>query len=357
MARNLTIESTTDTADQVTEALGRTADPPPAAPATPASPVADPPAPVANPPAPDAPTADGDAPAAPVADGDAPAAEGDAASNAGKALAAHRDRLGKRKASIQGEIDEMVSRRANARRDAEAEEARIAKLREEAAALEQQITASKAPKAATPPPADAAAAGADPAPVLKDFDDFEKYVDAKALWIARQEVAKNRRESQAEQEAQQRAAQQQREQEAAATAQQQVDAAHVERVKAFEAQTKDFKAVMEAASGLQVPFVAGEFLKRSPLGPQLMYHLALNPDDADRLAAMPPPEQHIAMVRLETRLELANQSGPTPAAAPVTQAPPPPKPVGSGRQASTVSPDELSYQDYKKLREQQTRRR
>ena len=84
---------------------------------------------------------------------------------------------------------------------------------------------------------------------------------------------------------------------------------------------------------------------RSELGPQIAYHLAKNPDMAARIAKMDNASQLMAIGRLEATLQQADQAAKAAQAKPsvpktrtVTQAPPPPKPVATGKAVVETEP-------------------
>ena len=93
-------------------------------------------------------------------------------------------------------------------------------------------------------------------------------------------------------------------------------------------------------------------------GPALTYHLLKHPDDLKAIAILAPPQQLVALARLEAHLRPAGAKRPGPSAAVAeTKAPEPIRPVGSGPTATTVLPDEESYQDYKARRARELRGR
>jgi hypothetical protein len=129
-------------------------------------------------------------------------------------------------------------------------------------------------------------------------------------------------------------------------------AAHTARIDEFRTKHEDFDAVVEAGQHLPITQPMQDSVLNSDLGPEMMYHLCRNPEECDRIASMHPIVAIKEMGRLEARLEVA-RTGPTPTAKSVTRAPRPIKPVGGGVTASSVPLDQMSYQDYKRAREQQ----
>jgi len=89
-------------------------------------------------------------------------------------------------------------------------------------------------------------------------------------------------------------------------------------------------------------------LQTSEHGAEVAYHLATHPEEASRMAALAPVAALRAVGRLEAQLSapvaVAAPSTPTPTPTPL---PPPLTPVGgAGPGGSTVSPDQLPYDEY-----------
>jgi hypothetical protein len=88
----------------------------------------------------------------------------------------------------------------------------------------------------------------------------------------------------------------------------------------------------------------------SEKGPELLYHLAQNPAEADRIARLPPTQASMEMGRLEAKL----------AAVPprkTTQAPDPIAPVsGVGGAQTDADPDKMTVEQWRAWREKQLSR-
>lgn len=293
------------------------------------------------------------------------------ASAAGKELAAAKNRGEKRKQSIQAEIDDLTTRKYNVRRDVEAEEARLVALRQEMTALGGKVAETSKPAA---PVADA------PKPKVADFETYEDFVEALSDWKADQKATARAAEVEKKIDAKLTADAARRQADATAGAQQTVIAQHTARMDAARKAHTDFDTVLAAQSDILVHQAIGEVIPFSPVGAEVMYHLAKNPavaealvdlpislpmrdaimdsalapkllsylaahpDECQRLSILPPKQALVAMGKLESRLDVA-PTGPTPAAAPVTRAPAPIKPVGSSATATTVSLTELAQQN------------
>lgn len=99
----------------------------------------------------------------------------------------------------------------------------------------------------------------------------------------------------------------------------------------------DYDSVIGASTTLFAPLVS-EALLESEQGPALAYHLASNPELADKIAAMPPVRAIMELSRIEARLT-------APAVKTPTNAPDPPRTLGSA-QAITRDPAKMSVSDY-----------
>jgi hypothetical protein len=276
-----------------------------------------------------------DAAAAESDSDDDAAGDGGDTSEAGKKLA-------KRKRSLQERINELTHDKYATVRERDAAVAEVARLN---ALLE---TVAKAP--AKPQPSDARATAAKPK--VEDFQTYEDFVEALADWKADQKATARAGEVKKEIDDRLAAERQADVDQATARAQQQILTSYAARVDEFRKTHPDLNAALEQVDSDEyvVPPMMRAHILQSDIGPALQYHLAKNPDDFRRIAALPPGPMLVQLGKLEARLDVATP-GPTSAAAPVTRATPPIKPVGGSATASTVPLDELPYQDYKKRRE------
>lgn len=288
------------------------------------------------------------------------------ASAAGKELADRKGRAERRRQSIQAEIDDLTTRKHSVRRDVEAEEARLAAVRGELATLE---TKQKPTAESTQPT---------PKPTVDKFQTYEEFVEALSDWKADQKAAAAA--AKVKKEIDDRLDQERKrgETDAQLRQQQAVYAQHGARLDAARKAHADFDQVIAAAADVRLPPALMNDIPRSPAGPEIMYyfgknpdvveqitelpitmpmheaimespiapklfaHLAAHPEECAQISTLPPRQALVAMGKLESRLDVASSSGPTPAAAPVTKAPAPPKPVGGGATATTVSLERLA---------------
>lgn len=99
--------------------------------------------------------------------------------------------------------------------------------------------------------------------------------------------------------------------------------------------------------------LSSEFVKTSPVGPQLAYHFYQNPDISEKIAKMPIYEQTQALFDLQKELVQVTESKKTP------MAPDPIKPIGSGGGPlpKDVSDPKLSTEEFIRLRREQIKNR
>lgn len=282
-----------------------------------------------------------------------------------------------RKAVLQAEINAATRRKHEALRAAEEAEARAARAMRETVKPEPVKTESPAPDGEATEP---------------DWDEYESRGEAFTKWAKDHAAWVERRTStRAMEEARQAAREvaEQRIREEAERAAQSADAARYSaRLANIEEKYPDFQEVVAAnladeAATPATPFIE-EVVRKHPMGPELLYHLARHPSEAQVLAAftqhgvprplydavrtspdpvpllsflanhqdayerfqrLDPPSQLLALGQLREQLRAtgANTGSPVPAR-PVTAAKPPIRPLGATRSASTSQdPDELPF--------------
>lgn len=215
--------------------------------------------------------------------------------------------------------------RSNARKAAE-----LAEARTEARIYREQLEALKSQ--AKPETGE---------PQRDQFEDYETYLRAVAKYDAKQVTAETLK---TEREARQGSEQQGRQ----AVAQEAAAKAWAERRAQFEAVTKDFRTVVdEYVNGdCSLAPAAQTLIAESDVGPQVLYHLAANPDVADRIEALSPVRQVAELGKLEVTLS-------TPAPKKASDAPAPIKHVGQGRSAPNGITDNTSPEEYRAIRKAQ----
>ncbi len=89
----------------------------------------------------------------------------------------------------------------------------------------------------------------------------------------------------------------------------------------------------------------------SEKGPELVYHLAKNPAEAERLNAMSVRQMDREIGRLETTL--GAKAPPAPPAARTTNAPPPVKPGSPASSPANTDPSKMTQPEYEAWRKGQ----
>ncbi len=260
---------------------------------------------------------------------------------------------------VQARIDRITFERYRA-----AEQARIEK--ERADALQAEIEKLKAqPQPVVKPEF------VEPKPKVEDFSTLEEWADAVVDWSGR----KTKFETVAEtQETVKKAVDERVSADRQQTAEQEILVRHVGRIEEFKKTHADFDAVAQKALADQVPLtqIMITHVMHSELGPALLYHLAKNPAEAQRIATMNQGPALVALGRLEAKLEGGNTSpqptveqpsgGTTIAASvgekrtltlvpPVNNPPPAPiTPLGGGSAAVTKDPEKMSLSEYQAWR-------
>lgn len=182
-----------------------------------------------------------------------------------------------------------------------------------------------------PSPAPASPANPEAEPQEADFQDYASYLKAVGRWEARQ------------------ALREEREQAEAAKVQAELNA----RLKSTREKHPDFDEALEAVSDYQVPSSALVAIQDSEVAGEIMYHLATNVEDLEKLQGMNPVQQVKFIARLEAKLQdppateekSAAPAHPKPKAA-VSNAPNPLKPTpGASSERSTFDPHKAASDD------------
>lgn len=173
----------------------------------------------------------------------------------------------------------------------------------------------------------------DKEPRIEDFDfDSDKYEEAKIAYRVRKELKK-------EESAKAKASEQQKQQ------------AVIESAKAkFEQAGEKFDDFDDVVyTNQHVTKEMAQAVLFSDVGPDIAYYLGKNPEESQRIAALPPARQKIEIGKLEVRFT----TKPEPR---TTNAPEPIKPVSSAGKAPSMLSDDMPLADWMKLRQQQARR-
>lgn len=216
---------------------------------------------------------------------------------------------------------------------AEAEVARLQKLMEQMAL--KGAGDSKAEPKVEPKPA--AGAGK---PHPDDFATHVDYVEALTDWKTDQKLNERDQKSQKQ---------------ALEIEQAKAIEAHHSRVKAFSEKTKDFQDVLEGVDDLPVsPTVEGMLLS-SENGPEIMYELAKNRAEFERINKLAPFAAVRALTLIEAKLAPQSSDEKKPEQKKTTKAPKPIDPVGgkAGSGEKSIFDPNISQADYEKLRAKQ----
>lgn len=237
-----------------------------------------------------------------------------------------KDKPAKKKSGYQKRVDKLNARIASERAQREALEARLAQLEQTAGASKPPID-TQSPKDGEPNP--------------DDFGTHAEYVKAVAKWTAKEELKAQRAEQ---------------EKTKLQSEHEQFERAHIERAKAFAEKTTDYAEALEDVEDVIFSAAALYEIKASQLGPQIIYELAKNRKEAERIATLPYRDVVREIAKLEARLTAASEK-PKVETKKTTQAPKPIEPVGGGKTQVSKSPEEMSFPEYEKYRRQQMRRR
>lgn len=170
-------------------------------------------------------------------------------------------------------------------------------------------------------------------PTREQFDyDEDKYIEALTDWKLREHITRQ----QEEYVTRQKQTETQRRQ---ADYAERVQKANTVGMTKFE----DYEDVVLANPELVVTPVMADAMTLTDAGPEIAYHLGKNPQEAKRIAVLPPQVQILEIARLEQKLK-----APLPKA--TTKAPPPVVPVG-GHEPATKDPDKMTTAEWMRWRE------
>jgi hypothetical protein len=126
--------------------------------------------------------------------------------------------------------------------------------------------------------------------------------------------------------------------------------AYNQRVAETVSRIPDFVEVVSKAD-IAISPALQEALRDSDKGPELVYHLAKNPGEAERLNAMSVRQMDREIGRLETTI-VAKPAPPAPPAARTTNAPPPVKPGSPASAPANTDPAKMTQAEYESWRKQ-----
>ena len=191
------------------------------------------------------------------------------------------------------------------------------------------------------------------APEAKDFVvegqvDWDKYTDAKADFAAKKAVAEERK----------------RQADERAEAERQT---HIARIQASATEArkelKDFDEVMESVKDTEadrVPQFVLNYIYESDHSAKIAYHLAKNPEEAQRIAKLAPIRGLAELGKLEERLTAKPEKQEVKAESPPerTGAPPPITPIATTASGTVnTDPSRMSYKELREYERQRNKRR
>lgn len=169
-------------------------------------------------------------------------------------------------------------------------------------------------------------------PKADDFESYDEYIEALTDYKVG-ERAKQWQEQQRAQQGQQ---------------------AQAQRQQAFQAKAHEFTQqhpdFWEVAGNPAVPIsqTVVDVAIESDIGPQVLYHLGKNPQEAARLAQLSPTAVAREIGRLEARLQLPPKK--------TSQAPEPIQPIGGGGEQATKDPSKMTMDEFVAWRRQSLKR-
>ncbi len=180
------------------------------------------------------------------------------------------------------------------------------------------------------------ATSSDGKPDINTFETHADYVEALTDWkIEQRELIKSYKE---------------REDKAKAESQTQLQTFQA-KVAEYKETVEDFEDVVNDVDHIPLSIAIQEAIITSEHGPQLMYELAKNKSELERINRLSAVAAAREIGRIEARL---NTEEPKKIEKKQTKAPPPINPVGSKSTASVMkSPDDMNFQEFKKWRESQ----
>jgi Arc/MetJ-type ribon-helix-helix transcriptional regulator len=230
----------------------------------------------------------------------------------------------KKKSGYQRRIDKLNARYSEERKAREALEHRLAQLERSGEPKGEKVEA-KAPTDGEPNP--------------DDFENHSDYVKAVIRWDREQ----------ADKTAKAEAEKQRLEREHA-----ELHKSHFDREKSFAEKHDDYLDVISEIAEIPISAAFEHIIVSSENGPELMYELAKNPKEFERLAALNPIALAREIGRIESRLTKAAEP-PKVEPKKLTQAPKPIDPVGGskGSVQKSLSDPSLTQAEYEAIRRKQ----
>jgi hypothetical protein len=211
---------------------------------------------------------------------------------------------------------------------------RITKLTTEKRELEARLAALTAGKPAEKPAETPKADAGDGKPQLEKCASYEEYVEALTDWTLAQREAAAAEKAKAD---------------AAKAEQAELAKSWQARQDATRAKYSDYDEVV----GQEIPItqVMQQALLESDHGAELAYWLGSNPEEANRIAKLGPVSAIKALAKIEDSLSGGSAEPPAKPKPRASSAPEPISPLGARSSASVKDPDKMSFAEFKAWRE------
>jgi len=234
----------------------------------------------------------------------------------------------KKKSGTQRRIEKLVKQRAAA--ESEREYWRQEALRAQAG---------------NQPPVPEAKVMAEGRPTANDFETHEDYIVALAEWKADEKISAARASDRQEQ---------------LKTENDSKTTAFKEKVKEFRKTRDDFEDVIADVDDIAMPLAVSQAVLESDNGPELMYELAKDREEYERICSLPSLAAARAIGRFEAKLSFATEEKIIATKQKqTTKAPAPARPISASTAngKKTIRDDNISQAEYESLRNEQDRRR
>lgn len=181
-------------------------------------------------------------------------------------------------------------------------------------------------------------------PSADDFETHSEYVEAITDWKVDQKD---------------KVKQQEAEKSKLLGEQEKIYQSHSQRVKAFAEKNEDFQDVIESVDDVMASPAVEDIIVSSENGPELMYELAKNRDEYERICKLSPIAAAREIGKIEARLAPNSSEEKKPEPKKLTNAP---KPIGivggsKGVVRKSIDDPDISQADYERLRAEQTKKR
>lgn len=133
-----------------------------------------------------------------------------------------------------------------------------------------------------------------------------------------------------------------------------------DKIQEFSKKHDDFNDLVEGVEDIPMSLTVQDVILRSEVGPELMYELAKNREEYQRICGLPVVDAARAIGKIEERLAKNTETSKTKTEAKSTKAPNPINPVGakaSGNVKKSIYDEDLSQKEFERMREKQLKER